>query len=200
MNSNLRNLALWAIIGVMLIALFNLFQSSPQQGASSELPYSTFLEYVDNGQVKEVTIAGQRISGNLGDQNNRFTTYAPEDPELVSKLSEKGVTINATPPNEGSSLASIFINWLPMLIILGIWIFFMRQMQGSNKGAMGFGKSKAKMLTEANGRVTFEDVAGVDEAKEDLEEIVDFLRDPQKYQRLGGKIPCLLYTSDAADD
>jgi len=189
MNSNFRNLALWAIIGVMLIALFNLFQNSPQQGASSELPYSTFLEYVDNGRVKEVTIAGQRISGNLGDNNSRFETYAPEDPELVSKLSAKGVIIKATPPNEGSSLASIFINWLPMLIILGIWIFFMRQMQGSNKGAMGFGKSKAKMLTEANGRVTFEDVAGVDEAKEDLEEIVDFLRDPQKYQRLGGKIP-----------
>jgi len=189
MNSNFRNLALWAIIGVMLIALFNLFQNSPQQGASSELPYSTFLEYVNNGRVKEVTIAGQRISGNLGDSNSRFETYAPEDPELVSKLTSKGVIIKATPPNEGSSLASIFINWLPMLIILGIWIFFMRQMQGSNKGAMGFGKSKAKMLTEANGRVTFEDVAGVDEAKQDLEEIVDFLRDPQKYQRLGGKIP-----------
>ncbi len=189
MNSNFRNLALWAIIGVMLIALFNLFQNPTQQRQSSEVAYSKFLDEVENNNVKSVEIAGRVITGVYSDNDSRFETYAPDDPALVSKLEERGVIINATPPNEGSSVLGMLISWLPMFIILAVWIFFMRQMQGSNKGAMGFGKSKAKMLTETQGRVTFEDVAGVDEAKEDLEEIVDFLRDPTKYQRLGGKIP-----------
>jgi len=189
MNSNFRNLALWAIIGLMLIALFNLFQNPTAQGQLNTIAYSKFLQEVDNGRVKSVTIAGKQIRGSYSDSSGQFETYAPEDPELVGKLEAKGVEIEATPPNEGSSVLGFFINWLPMFIILGVWIFFMRQMQGSNKGAMGFGKSKAKLLNEAQGRVTFEDVAGVDEAKADLEEIVDFLRDPQKYQRLGGKIP-----------
>ncbi len=189
MNSNFRNLALWAIIGLMLIALFNLFQNPTAQGQSNTIAYSQFLQDVDNGRVKSVTIAGKQIRGAYSDNSGQFETYSPEDPELVGKLEAKGVVIEATPPNEGSSVLGFFINWLPMFIILGVWIFFMRQMQGSNKGAMGFGKSKAKLLNEAQGRVTFEDVAGVDEAKADLEEIVDFLRDPQKYQRLGGKIP-----------
>ena len=189
MNSNFRNLALWAIIGVMLIALFNLFQNPAPQSKASEIAYSKFLDEVESNRVKEVRISGQQITGLYADNSGRFETYAPEDPELVSKLEERGVTIEATPPNEGSSILSLFLSWLPMFIILGVWIFFMRQMQGSNRGAMGFGKSKAKMLTETQGRVTFEDVAGVDEAKDDLEEIVDFLRNPQKYQRLGGKIP-----------
>ena len=189
MNSNFRNLALWAIIGVMLIALFNLFQNPAQQSRASEVAYSKFLDEVENNNVKSVEIAGRVITGIYSDNDSRFETYAPDDPELVSKLEQRGVVINASPPNEGSSVLGMFISWLPMFIILGVWIFFMRQMQGSNKGAMGFGKSKAKMLTETQGRVTFEDVAGVDEAKEDLEEIVDFLRDPTKYQRLGGKIP-----------
>ena len=189
MNSNFRNLALWAIIGVMLIALFNLFQNPAQQTRASEVAYSKFLDEVENNNVKSVEIAGRVITGVYADNDSRFETYAPDDPALVSKLEERGVVINASPPTEGSSVLGMFISWLPMFIILGVWIFFMRQMQGSNKGAMGFGKSKAKMLTETQGRVTFEDVAGVDEAKEDLEEIVDFLRDPTKYQRLGGKIP-----------
>ncbi len=189
MNSNFRNLALWAIIGVMLIALFNLFQSPAQQSQSSKIAYTKFLDEVENNNVKNVKIAGKEITGTYSDSESRFETYAPDDPDLVSKLEERGVSITATPPNEGSSVLGVFLSWLPMFIILGVWIFFMRQMQGSNKGAMGFGKSKAKMLTETQGRVTFEDVAGVDEAKEDLEEIVDFLRDPTKYQRLGGKIP-----------
>lgn len=189
MNSNFRNLALWAIIGLMLIALFNLFQNPTVQSPASEIAYSKFLEEVENGRVKSVTIAGKQIRGMYTDNASPFETYAPEDPGLVEKLEARGVEIEATPPTEGSSILGFFINWLPMFIILGVWIFFMRQMQGSNRGAMGFGKSKAKLLNEAQGRVTFEDVAGVDEAKQDLEEIVDFLRDPQKYQRLGGKIP-----------
>ncbi|MEO0327006.1 MAG: ATP-dependent zinc metalloprotease FtsH [Pseudomonadota bacterium] len=189
MNANFRNLALWAIIGVMLIALFNLFQNPAPSGQTDTIAYSSFLQAVEGDRVKAVKISGQQITGVYADNNGRFETYAPEDPELVGKLEARGVEIQASPPNEGSSIVSFLINWLPMFIILGVWIFFMRQMQGSNRGAMGFGKSKAKMLTETQGRVTFEDVAGVDEAKQDLEEIVDFLRDPQKYQRLGGKIP-----------
>jgi len=144
---------------------------------------------VNSGRVRNVTIAGRQISGVYSDNNTRFETYAPDDPDLIKRLSEKGVGIEATPPAEGSALSSFLFTWLPMFVLLGVWIFFMRQMQGGGGKAMGFGKSKAKLLTEEQGRVTFEDVAGVDEAKDDLEEIVDFLRSPQKYQRLGGKIP-----------
>ena len=189
MNSNLKNLALWAIIGLMLITLFNLFQGPTQSTQFSEIPYSQFLNDVTNGKVKSVTISGETITGVYSDGQASFETFAPEDPGLVSKLQAQGIEIEAAPSSQGPSLLGVFVNWLPIFIILGVWIFFMRQMQGSNRGAMGFGKSKAKMLTEAQGRVTFEDVAGVDEAKQDLEEVVDFLRDPQKYQRLGGKIP-----------
>ena len=189
MNSNFRNLALWAIIAVLLIALFNLFQSPQQRTSSRDVAYSQFMQDVSEGKVRSVTISGQQIVGTYSDNSGRFETYAPEDPNLVSKLEEKGVLINAAPPSEGSALGSFLVTWLPMFIILGVWIFFMRQMQGSSGKAMGFGKSKAKLLNEAQGRVTFEDVAGVDEAKQDLEEIVEFLRSPQKFQRLGAKIP-----------
>jgi cell division protease FtsH len=189
MNSNMRNLALWAIIAVLLVALFNLFQSPVQRAGTQEIPYSKFLEDVNSGNVRAVTIAGKQISGVYNDKSGRFETYAPDDPQLVSKLEARGITIEARPPSEGSALGSFLFTWLPMFVILGVWIFFMRQMQGSSGKAMGFGKSKAKLLNEATGRVTFEDVAGVDEAKSDLEEIVEFLRNPQKFQRLGGKIP-----------
>ncbi len=190
MNPNYRNLALWAIIAVLLIALFNLFQTPQQRGASSEIAYSEFLQSVNSGRVKSVTIAGDRITGTYSDSATGFQTYSPGDDTLVQKLEAQKVTINARPENDGSgSLISVLLGWLPMLLILGVWIFFMRQMQSGSGRAMGFGKSKAKLLTEAHGRVTFQDVAGVDEAKEDLEEIVEFLRDPQKFQRLGGKIP-----------
>ena len=191
MNPNYRNLALWAIIAVLLIALFNLFQTPQQRGASSEIAYSEFLTALDAGRVKSVTIAGDRISGTYGDSSSGFSDlFARATPTLVTRLEDKNVTINARPETDGStSIFSMLLGWLPMLLILGVWIFFMRQMQSGSGRAMGFGKSKAKLLTEAHGRVTFQDVAGVDEAKEDLEEIVEFLRDPQKFQRLGGKIP-----------
>ncbi len=190
MNPNYRNLALWAIIAVLLIALFNLFQEPRQRGVSSEIAYSQFLQDVTNGRVKSVTIAGARISGTYVDSSAGFQTYSPGDSDLVNRLEDKGVVINARPESDGSnSIFGYLISWLPMILILGVWIFFMRQMQSGSGRAMGFGKSKAKLLTEAHGRITFQDVAGVDEAKEDLEEIVEFLRDPQKFQRLGGKIP-----------
>ncbi|RCS23718.1 ATP-dependent metallopeptidase FtsH/Yme1/Tma family protein [Phyllobacterium salinisoli] len=190
MNPNYRNFALWAIIALLLIALFNLFQSPAQRTSSREVSYSQFIDDVANGRVKSVTITGERISGIYSDNGSTFQTYSPGDTGLVSRLESKGVAITARPETDGSSsLIGILLSWLPMILILGVWIFFMRQMQGGSRGAMGFGKSKAKLLTEAHGRVTFQDVAGVDEAKEDLEEIVEFLRDPQKFQRLGGRIP-----------
>ena len=189
MNANFRNFALWVIIGLVLIALFNLFQNTGQRSAGVDIAYSQFISEVDQGHVRSVVIAGQQIAGTYTDGTS-FQTYAPQDPTLVKKLEDKGVTITAKAPSEGGqSLIGMLVSWFPMFLILAVWIFFMRQMQGTGGKALGFGKSKAKLLTEAHGRVTFEDVAGVDEAKEDLEEIVEFLRDPQKFQRLGGRIP-----------
>ena len=190
MNSNFRNLAIWVVIGLLLMALFNLFQNPGQSRRGNEISYSEFLAGVESGNVAEVTIAKHRISGLYRDKSGTFNTIAPEDPNLVERLNKKGVKITARPPEEDvPSILGVLVNWFPMLLLIGVWIFFMRQMQSGGGRAMGFGKSKAKLLTERQGRVTFEDVAGVDEAKSDLQEIVEFLRDPQKFQRLGGRIP-----------
>jgi cell division protease FtsH len=172
----------------LLVALFNLFQSPTGQNGPTEVSYSQFRSDTDSGRVKTVTIAGQEISGTYED-GARFRTYAPDNADYVTMLEERGVRITARPDDDSMSFLSILVSWFPMFLLIAVWIFFMRQMQGAGGRAMGFGKSKAKLLTEAHGRVTFEDVAGVDEAKEDLEEIVEFLRDPQKFQRLGGRIP-----------
>ncbi len=194
MNNLGRNIALWVVVALFLVVLFNVFQPSSTQSNSSEIAYSSFLDEVSNNQVQSVTIAGHDITGTTKDGKS-FETYAPDDPTLVSKLTASGVNVSAKPEGDSMNpLVRALLNWAPMLLILGVWIFFMRQMQSGGGRAMGFGKSRARLLTEKQGRVTFDDVAGIDEAKGELQEIVEFLRDPQKFQRLGGKIPkgCLL--------
>jgi cell division protease FtsH len=189
MNPNFRNFAVWLVIFLLVLALVTLFQSPSSRTADSNIAYSQLLSDAEAGRITTVTIAGQEISGTYTD-GRTFTTFAPFDPGLVTKLQAKGVQITARPQNtETNWLMTLLINLLPIALLIGAWIFLSRQMQSGAGRAMGFGKSKAKLLTEAHGRVTFDDVAGIDEAKEDLQEIVEFLKDPQKFQRLGGRIP-----------
>ena len=192
---NFRNLIMWSVIIVLTIGLYNMFKN-PQRTAqnNNKIIFSEFLDEVENGRVMQVEIQGNNVNGVLADGEN-FTTYSPNDPNLIEKLTDKGVSISASPLDEKMpSLFGVLLSWFPMLLLIAVWIFFMRQMQGGKGGAMGFGKSKAKMMNEVKGKVTFNDVAGVEEAKEEVEEVVEFLRDPRKFSRLGGKIPrgCLL--------
>ncbi|WP_369721430.1 MULTISPECIES: ATP-dependent zinc metalloprotease FtsH [unclassified Bradyrhizobium] len=189
MNANLRNFALWVIIVLLLLALFTLFQNPGQRASSQDIAFSQLLSEVDRGNVRDVVIQGPDIHGTFTNGSS-FQTYAPNDPTLVKRLYDSKVQITAKPPGDNVPwFVSLLVSWLPFIALIGVWIFLSRQMQGGAGKAMGFGKSRAKMLTEAHGRVTFEDVAGVDEAKQDLQEIVEFLRDPGKFQRLGGRIP-----------
>src|SRR6202034_162282 len=189
MNANLRNFALWVIIVLLLLALFTLFQNPGHNPTSQEITFSQLLSDVDNGRVRSVVIQGPEIHGDFT-SGGSFQTYAPSDPTLVKRLYDKGVSISARPQTENVPwFVSLLISWLPFVALIGVWIFLSRQMQGAGGKALGFGKSRAKLLTAAHGRVTFEDVAAVDDAKLDMQEIVEFLRDPEKCQRLGGRIP-----------
>ncbi|GAA0857578.1 ATP-dependent zinc metalloprotease FtsH [Aliiglaciecola litoralis] len=190
MSDMAKNLILWLVIAVVLMSVFNSF--SPGETAKAQTDYTTFVRDVNNKMIREATInrqtgeiTGTRVSGDT------FSTYIPyPDDQLVSDLIKNGVTLKGQPPEQQSFLSQIFISWFPMLLLIGVWIFFMRQMQGGGgRGAMSFGKSKARLLGEDQIKTTFADVAGCDEAKEDVSELVDFLRDPTKFQKLGGKIP-----------
>ena len=181
----MKNMALWLVIILSMILLFGIFSQS--QTGRKELNFSEFLARVEQGEVAEVELRGSAITGKLKD-GTPFQTYAAEDPELVPSLRKQGVVISAKPV-EQTPWWSLVLNWLPMLLFIGVWVFFMRQMQGGGAKALSFGKARARLLTEKQNRVTFADVAGVDEAKEELQEIIEFLKDPQKFQKLGGRIP-----------
>jgi cell division protease FtsH len=190
-NQNLRNIVVWIVVGLLVLALIQLLSGNTAPTAQKPIPWSQVMADAELGKVQEVNFQGKKITGKYRDSNKEFTSVGPEDTGvLATELRKHKVKVTfADGDGEQPTLTSILINWFPILLLIGVWIFFMRQMQGGGGRAMGFGKSRAKLLTERHGRVTFEDVAGIDEAKEDLQEIVEFLRDPQKFQRLGGKIP-----------
>jgi cell division protease FtsH len=179
-----KNLALWLVISLMIIMLVQIFKQ-PDRSVST-VSYSDFLNMVENEAVVQVTIQGDQITGTSS--QGPFKTYAPKDPELIKLMRSKGVKISVK-PEENSSWFQVFLSWVPMLLLIGVWIFFMRQMQVGGGKALSFGKSRARLMTDSQERVTFDDVAGIDEAKEELEEIIEFLRDPKKFTRLGGRIP-----------
>jgi cell division protease FtsH len=185
MNPFYKNLALWMVIGLIVILLFQLFQQN--QSPRGEIVFSDFLKKVETGEVREVTLKGNNVSGRLSDGSS-FRTFTADYPDLVKSLKDRGVKIDVKPPETNSWLA-IVLQWVPMLLFIGVWIFFMRQMQGGGAKALSFGKARARLVSEKQNKVTFQDVAGVDEAKEELREIIEFLKDPPKFQKLGGKIP-----------
>ncbi|MEM1078292.1 MAG: ATP-dependent metallopeptidase FtsH/Yme1/Tma family protein, partial [Pseudomonadota bacterium] len=185
---NLRNVAFWVVLFLLILALFNLFSGGQSTVNARSITYSDFVERVEQGDVASVVLDGEQVMIRTGD-GQQYTTVKPEGVDVTQLLLDENVQIEAR-AQEQSGILSYIGTLLPFLILIGIWIFFMNRMQGGGRGgAMGFGKSKAKLLTEKHGRVTFDDVAGIDEAKEELEEIVEFLRNPQKFSRLGGKIP-----------
>jgi len=187
LNNMFKNLAVWLVIGLVLMTVFNQFNS--RQVATGSVEYSQFIEEVKSGRISKVVMEGRTLKATTS-EGKRITSYAPPDLWLVSDLLKNGVKIEAKPEEEPSFLMNLFVSWFPMLLLIGVWVFFMRQMQGGGKGgAFSFGKSKARMMDESTNAITFADVAGCDEAKEEVQEIVDFLRDPSKFQKLGGRIP-----------
>lgn len=187
MNQFSKNFALWIVIGLILLALVSIF--TPNQNTGGDIVFSDFMDKVEKGEISEVVMQGDHITGKYTD-GKPFKTFAPsKDTELIPTLRDKGVRIVVTPPEENSFYTNVLISWFPMLLLIGIWIFFMRQMQSGGGKAMSFGKSKARLLTEQKKKITFKDVAGCDEAKEELHEIIEFLKEPQKFSKLGGKIP-----------
>ncbi|RLB07451.1 MAG: cell division protein FtsH, partial [Deltaproteobacteria bacterium] len=182
-----KSLIFWLFLGLMMILVFNSF--SPKRQKEREVIFSDFVTAVSSGEVASVTIQGSKISGKFTN-GTPFKTFAPNDPDLVKMLREKGVKIAAKPKEESSIWHSVLISWLPMLLLIGVWIFFMRQMQIGGGKAMSFGKSRARVFLKDQGkRVTFKDVAGIEESKEEVSEIIEFLKDPQKFTKLGGRIP-----------
>ena len=187
MNNMFKNIAIWLVVALVLMTVFNQFNS--HQTTQTQMDYSQFIDEVKQGQIAKVVVENHVIKGIKSD-GKHFSTYAPSDPWMVSDLLKNGVAVEAKPEEEPSFLMSIFISWFPMLLLIGVWVFFMRQMQGGGKGgAFSFGKSKARMLDESTNQITFADVAGCDEAKEEVSELVDFLREPAKFQKLGGRVP-----------
>jgi cell division protease FtsH len=188
-NGLFKNVAVWLVIALVLMTVFNQFGPRESGSASSTLEYSQFLDDVVDGRIAKATIDGHVVRGVTTD-GQRFTTHTPNDPWMVSDLLKNGVTVEVKPEEEPSLLTSIFVSWFPMLLLIGVWVFFMRQMQGGGKGgAFSFGKSKARLMDQENNVTTFADVAGCDEAKEEVGELVEFLRDPSRFQSLGGRIP-----------
>jgi cell division protease FtsH len=185
-NQFYKNIALWLVISLVMIMLFNMMTEKDR--GQQPISYTTFLAAIEEERVSEVTIQGSDIQGKFID-NTTFTTYAPDDPELINMLRDRGVVIEAVPGEDASFWMTLLVSWGPILLLIAVWVFFMRQMQSGGGKAMSFGKSRAKLLSESQTKVMFSDVAGIDEAKDELEEVVSFLKDPKKFSRLGGRIP-----------